>query len=91
MDNRDIHLHVLRLLDGHKNSEAKPLKEVMKFLVGENHGEKWANDILISMDIKHDALINLEFIADAQNQLGLGNYSNSENYLTSKGQRIANL
>lgn len=65
----EARLSILKALSHHKNSDMKPFNDVFNALVKEYQDRNWINEILISMDINHAGLINMEFQSDAQGSL----------------------
>lgn len=86
----DVRIKLLRALSGQKNTDPSPFSKVMQELLKRYDDERWLNDIVISMDIKHEGLINIEFKRDYQGNLLPLVPAGSDNMLTPDGEYEAN-
>ncbi|KRL21893.1 hypothetical protein [Lentilactobacillus kisonensis] len=82
----EVRLTVLKSLSGKTNKDQKVLSDLLNSLYNKYSEKNWVNNILISMDIENEGLINIQFRQDAMGNLLTGIPSGAEHYLTPDGE-----
>lgn len=82
----EVRLTVLKSLSGKTNKDQKVLSDLLNSLYNKYSEKNWVNNILISMDIENEGLINIQFRQDAMGNLLPGIPSGAEHYLTPDGE-----
>lgn len=76
----------LKALSGKSIATPTPLNEARQSITQEFTDVNWVDDILISMDLDHDGLINMRFQQDAQGSLIPLVPAGAQHYLTPDGE-----
>lgn len=82
----EVRLTVLKSLSGKTNKDQKVLSDLLDSLYNKYSEKNWVNNILISMDIENEGLINIQFRQDAMGNLLIGIPGGAEHYLTPDGE-----
>lgn len=83
----EVRLSILKNLSKKSNEDQlKALDELLNNLYNRFSERNWVNHILISMDIKNEGLVNIEFKEDPQGNLFPLIPSGATHYLTPDGE-----